>query len=62
MKMAEALPSTSSESISDHEKNLAMLFDKLKELKKATTNRSDASIYNIVESKYPTIFFGWQCI
>lgn len=49
--MDDPLPATDSSSNFPHEKNIAMLFDTLKELKMSTEDRSEASVYNKVESK-----------
>lgn len=50
--MAEALPSTSQLSGSSHEKNIAMLLEKLKEFRMGTENSDDRRIYGRVESKF----------
>lgn len=50
--MDDTLPATDSSSISQHEKNIAMLFDTLKELKMSTEDRSGVSIYSKVGSEY----------
>lgn len=49
--MDDIQTATGSSSISQHEKNIVMLFDSLKELKMSTEDRSDASVYSEVESE-----------
>lgn len=51
--MAEAGPSTraSSVTVSKHENNIGMLFEKLKELRMDAENFTHASVYGKIESK-----------
>lgn len=50
--MAEALLSTSKSPMSTHEKNIAMLLDKLKEFGMSTENAAETRIFKRVESKF----------
>lgn len=50
--MAEAIASTSAQSVPTHEQNISMLLDKLKELKMSAENTSDSRIFGRVEREY----------
>lgn len=46
---------SSTPTISAHDKNVSMLFDKLNELKTVTENVADASIFYQVEREYSSV-------
>lgn len=50
--MAESIQSALKTSASTHEKNISMLFDKLKELTVSTENPTDSRIFGRVEREY----------
>ena len=50
-KMIDAVASTSRTLVSTHEKNIAMLWDKLKEFRMGADTTTHADVYNKVESE-----------
>jgi len=55
--MTESVASTSGATVSAKEKNIAVLFDKLKELRVEANTSDRAHVYSRIESKYQKYHF-----